>query len=134
MHAMLRHLATYPKATPARLIRSRLVYRQTYPRKLDTVPLRPNLQSLPYSTGGYGDSDGNGDPLGKNPASQGVNRRTREIEHPGPSPPDTRSANSKSSDPSMSSSKPTKANEEKIPPRSSKEEFDNEKKREAKRG
>ncbi|KAJ5682028.1 uncharacterized protein N7477_001968 [Penicillium maclennaniae] len=47
-------------------------------------PLRTNLATtrLPYSTTGYG--DGEGDPRGQDPTSQGVNQRSRELEHPGP--------------------------------------------------
>jgi hypothetical protein len=133
---MLNHIAIYPKAISARMTRpSLLLPHQTYLRKLDTVRPRPSLKSLPYSTGGYGDEDNKGDPQDKNPASQGVSPRTRELEHPGPSPPDTRSAKSKSSDASKSSSsKPTKGNEENIPPRSSKEELNNEKKRQGNQG
>src|SRR4051812_2302390 len=120
---MLDHLAICPKAISARMTRpSLLLPHQTYLRKLDTVRSRPALKSLPYSTGGYGDDVNKGDPQDKNPASQGVSPRTRELEHPGPSPPDTRSAKSKSSEASKSSSsKPTNRNEENVPPRSAKE-------------
>jgi hypothetical protein len=129
---MLNHLAIYPKAISARMTRpSLLLPHQTYLQKLDTVHPRQALKSLPYSTGGYGDGDGKGDPQNKDPASQGVSPRTREMEHPGPSPPDTRSANSKTSETSKSSSKPTNRNEENYPPRSPKEELSNEKKRQA---
>lgn len=136
VYVMLNHLAIYPKAISARMTRpSLLLPQQTYIRKLDNVRPQPAIKRLPYSTGGYVDGDNKGDPQDKNPASQGVSPRTRELEHPGPSPPDTRSAKSKSSDASKSSSsKPTKGNGENIPPRSSKEELNNEKKRQGKQG
>ncbi|KAJ5770713.1 uncharacterized protein N7511_002764 [Penicillium nucicola] len=109
----------YPKAMSARMNHtSILLNKQTsYPR-LDAVYPRSILHRVPYSTGGYGDQGGSGDPEGKNPASLGVNRRTREIEHPGPSPPDTSLAKSKSSSPSKDGNK-------KRIPRSPKEEHGN---------
>ncbi|KAJ5295246.1 hypothetical protein PENANT_c001G00265 [Penicillium antarcticum] len=125
---MLNHLAIYPKSIAARVTcPSTLQCHPKYLQRLATARPRPILQRLPYSTGGYGDSDGKGDPEGKNPTAQGVNRRTREMEHPGPSPPDTRSAKSKSSEASKTSSNPTSGNKKNIP-RSAKEELNNDKK------
>ncbi|KAJ5090474.1 hypothetical protein N7532_009158 [Penicillium argentinense] len=56
---------------------------QSSPRILYTAQAQEVGIYQQYSTTGYG--DGEGDPHGQDPTAQGVNRRTREIEHPGPS-------------------------------------------------
>lgn len=50
--------------------------------RLDTLRSNPATTRLSYSTTGYG--DGEGDPRGQDPNAQGVNKRSRELEHPGP--------------------------------------------------
>ncbi|KAJ5489153.1 hypothetical protein N7539_004043 [Penicillium diatomitis] len=53
--------------------------------RLSAVAARTSRRSIGralYSSQGYG--DGKGDPAAENPAEQGVSRRSRELEHPGP--------------------------------------------------
>lgn len=74
---------------------------------LDPLRLTSATTCLPYSTTGYG--DGEGDPRGQDPNAQGVNQRSRELEHPGP-PQHGKTSNSHSSNKS-NSSKPESQNQ-----------------------
>jgi len=83
---------------------------QLYREKPDGLELKSATTRLPYSTTGYG--DGEGDPKGQDPVAQGVNRRSRELEHPGPSQ-HNESSNSQSSSHSKTPSEPQKQDQEK---------------------
>lgn len=125
IRAMLHHLATFPKALKPRMRQTCIsVPHKVHLRKVEALQ-SISIINLPYSTAGYGE----GDYQGETPASEGVSHRTRELEHPGPSPPDTKPSKLEPSGPSKpSSSKPENKDRERVPPRSPKEEHNNEKK------
>jgi hypothetical protein len=78
-----------------------------------------------YSTQGYG--DGKGDPAGEDPVKQGVSQRTRELEHPGPEQAKKKSStNSDQQQGSPDTSKKSSERSSNVPPRSAKEELENE--------
>jgi hypothetical protein len=75
-----------------------------------------------YSTQGYG--DGKGGPASEDPVNQGVSHRTRELEHPGPE--QSKKKSSTGSNPRGRPSDTSKKGSQNIPPRSAKEELENE--------
>lgn len=128
---MLKYRTIYSKATNL----GGLLPHQRPLRKLDAIRLgTTTITKLPYSTGGYGDPEG--DPHGENPASQGVNRRSRELEHPGPPPPNTKTPETDSSktEKQAPSESTDQSLEENFPPRATEEEYGNDKKAQGGRG
>ncbi|KAJ5370592.1 uncharacterized protein N7496_006684 [Penicillium cataractarum] len=84
-----------------------------------TTTTRNRGQAL-YSTQGYGDANGD-------PAKQGVSQRTRELEHPGPEQSEKKSSTDrKQQRGSSDTSKKPSERKSNIPPRSAKEELENE--------
>lgn len=127
---MLQYRTIYSKATN---LGARLPHQKSL-RKLDALRPGTTIPKLPYSTQGYGDPEG--DPHGENPASQGVNRRSRELEHPGPPPPNTKTRETDSSKTSKKapSESTNKSKEDNFPPRATEEEYGNDKKAQGGRG
>jgi hypothetical protein len=84
----------------------------------------PHLGRALYSAQGYG--DGKGDPAGENPTEQGVSRRTREIEHPGPEQSKKKTSDSSQQQGASDTSKKGSERSPDIPARSAKEGLENE--------
>lgn len=99
---------------------SPFVIRAGRPLLSSSTTITRNLGRALYSTQGYGDVKGD-------PAKQGVSQRTRELEHPGPEQSKKKSSTDRGQQQESSdASKKGSERSSNIPPRSAKEELENE--------